>query len=111
MRATIWHNPRCSKSRAALALLEDAGADVTVIDYLKTPPAAAELRRLYDRAGMTPSEGLRTADPEALALVRADGATILATMAANPSLIERPLVETDKGVVLARPPAKVHDLL
>jgi arsenate reductase len=105
MKATIWHNPRCSKSRAALALLSAAGAEVTVIDYLATPPTAAELARLYARAGLTPRQGLR-ADAPALA----DDA-ILSAMAADPRIIERPLVETDRGVVLARPPELVHHIL
>ncbi|MDP1025854.1 ArsC/Spx/MgsR family protein [Sphingomonas sp. KR1UV-12] len=105
MKATIYHNPRCSKSRATLAILEEAGADVTVVEYLKAPLTADELARLYARAGMTPREGLR-ADAPAIA----DDA-ILAGMAANPAIIERPLVETDMGVVLARPPERVRDIM
>ncbi len=111
MKATIYHNPRCSKSREALALLQDAGADVTVIEYLKTPPSRAELARLYARAGMTPREGLRTAEDGAEALKAASDDRILAAMAADPILIERPLVETDKGVRLGRPPEKVREIL
>src|SRR3546814_14994803 len=67
MMATILHNPRCSKSREALAILEAAGAEVTVIDYLKAPPSAADLKALYARAGMTPREGLRNAETGAKA--------------------------------------------
>src|SRR3546814_3991617 len=100
MKATILHNPRCSKSREALAILEAAGAEVTVIDYLKAPPSAADLKALYARAGMTPREGLRTAETGAKALTHADDDAILAAMTADPILIERPLVATDKGVVL-----------
>ncbi|MCM8730784.1 arsenate reductase (glutaredoxin) [Hephaestia sp. GCM10023244] len=111
MKATIWHNPRCSKSRQALAILEDAGAEVTVIDYLKNPPGAGDLKALYARAGMTPREGLRTAEAGAKPLKDADDAAILAAMAADPILIERPLVATDKGVVLGRPPEKVREIL
>ena len=111
MKATIYHNPRCSKSREALALLQDAGADVTVIEYLKTPPSRAELARLYARAGMTPREGLRTAEDGAKALKAASDDRILDAMAADPILIERPLVETDKGVRLGRPPEKVREIL
>ncbi len=105
MKATIWHHPRCSKSRAALALLHAAGADVTVIDYMKTPPGIGELARLYARAGLTPRQGLRGDAPQL-----ADDA-ILAAMAADPAIIERPLVETERGVVLARPPERVHLIL
>lgn len=111
MKATIFHNPRCSKSREALALLEDAGADVTVVEYLKTPPSRAELARLYAKAGMTPREGLRAAEDAAKRLKGASDDTILDAMAADPILIERPLVETDKGVRLCRPPEKVREIL
>lgn len=105
LKATIYHNPRCSKSRAALAILQDAGADIVVVEYLKAPPTAAELARLYARAGLTPRDGLR---PDAPTL--ADDA-ILSAMVADPTIIERPLVETDKGVVLARPPERVRGIL
>jgi len=111
VKATIYHNPRCSKSRQTLALLEDAGADVTVIEYLKTPPSREELKRLYAKAGMTPREGLRTAEEGAKALRTASDDAILDAMAADPILIERPLVETDKGVRLGRPPEKVREIL
>ncbi|OWK32518.1 ArsC/Spx/MgsR family protein [Sphingomonas mucosissima] len=106
MKATIWHNPRCSKSREALALLHAAGADVTIVEYLKTPPGREELARLYARAGIAPRDGLRKDAPKATSDEDA-----LDTMAADPATIERPLVETDKGVVLARPSERVHDIL
>ncbi|MCP3735215.1 arsenate reductase family protein [Sphingomonas sp. RP10(2022)] len=111
MKATIYHNPRCGTSRTTLALLTEAGADVTVIEYLNHPPTVADLSRLYARAGITPREGLRLTEPAARALADADDATILEAMAIDPILIQRPLVETDKGVVLARPPEKVLTIL
>lgn len=111
MKARILHNPRCSKSREALAILNDAGADVEVVEYLKTPPSAAELKRLYAKAGITPREALRTAEPAAKTLRQADDATLLEAMASDPILIERPLVETDKGVRLGRPPERVREIL
>ncbi|WP_448661746.1 arsenate reductase (glutaredoxin) [Sphingomonas sp. CJ20] len=111
MKATLYHNPRCSKSREALAILQEAGADVTIVEYLKTPPSRDTLARLYARAGMTAREGLRTAETEAKALKGADDDAILDAMAANPILIERPLVETDKGVRLGRPPEKIREIL
>jgi arsenate reductase len=111
VKATIYHNPRCSKSRETLALLENAGADVTVIEYLKTPPSREELKRLYAKAGMTPREGLRTAEDGARALKTASDDAILDAMVADPILIERPLVETEKGVRLGRPPEKVREIL
>ncbi len=111
MKATIYHNPRCSKSRETLALLETAGANVTVIEYLKTPPSREELKRLYAKAGMTPREGLRTAEDGAKPLKTASDDAILDAMIADPILIERPLVETEKGVRLGRPPEKVREIL
>lgn len=106
MKATIWHNPRCSKSRQALGLLQDAGAEITIVEYLKVPPTRDDLSRLYDRAGLAPRDAMRKDAPAV-----ADDAAALDAMAANPALIERPIVETAKGVVLARPPERVQDIL
>lgn len=112
MKAVIWHNPRCSKSRETLALLnETPGVDVEVVDYLRTPPTRAELAAVYARGGMTPREGLRTREEGAKALKDADDAAILDAMAADPILIERPLVITEKGVRIGRPPEKVREIL
>ncbi|MES2336591.1 MAG: arsenate reductase (glutaredoxin) [Pseudomonadota bacterium] len=111
MNATIWHNPRCSKSREALALLTAAGASVTIVEYLKTPPSRAELSRIYARAGMTAADGLRRSEPAAASLVGASDDAILDAMVADPKLIERPLVETDKGARLGRPPETVLEIL
>jgi arsenate reductase len=111
MKATIYHNPRCSKSRETLALLQDAGADVEIVEYLKTPPTRTKLAALYATAGMTPRQGLRTAEDAAKPLKDASDDAILDAMAANPILIERPLVETAKGVRLGRPPEKVREIL
>jgi len=115
MKAAIYHNPNCGTSRSTLAILREAGADVTVIDYLKTPPAKAELARLYARAGITPRQGLRAKEQLARDLDLVEGAVsddaILEAMVENPILIERPLVETDKGVRLARPAESVREIL
>ena len=113
MKATIWHNPNCGTSRNTLAILEDAGADVTVIEYLKNPPGAEKLAQLYRDAGITPQQGLRTkgTDAEERGLPSASDAQVLAAMAAEPKLIERPLVETDKGVRLCRPQEVVREIL
>lgn len=111
VKATIYHNPRCSKSRETLAILVDAGADVTIIEYLKTPPPRDELARLYAKGGMSPRDGLRKAEDAAKPLKGEGDDAILDAMAADPILIERPLVETDKGVVIGRPPEKVREIL
>ena len=112
MKATIWHNPNCGTSRKTLAILEETpGVEVEVIQYLKTPPSRERLAGLYARAGITPREGLRTKQDEAKALLDASDDAILDAMMANPVLIERPLVETDKGVRLCRPQERVRDIL
>ena len=114
MKATIWHNPNCSKSRAALELLEQtAGIELAVVQYLKSPPSAEKLAQLYRDAGMAAREGLRTTGTDAVerGLTRADDATVIAAMAADPKLIERPLVETEKGVRLGRPTERIKDIL
>ena len=113
MKATILHNPACGTSRKALDILETEGADVTIVEYMKTPPSRDELVRLYARAGITPRKGLRSKEPLAaeLGLAEADDEAILDAMTAHPILINRPLVETDKGVRLCRPQDIVRELL
>lgn len=113
MKATIWHNPNCGTSRKTLALLEEAGVDLTVVEYLKNPPSADKLAQLYRDIGITPQQGLRLrgTDAEERGLPGADDQTVLAAMVAEPILIERPLVETDKGARLCRPQEKVQEIL
>jgi arsenate reductase (glutaredoxin) len=115
MKATIYHNPMCGTSRKTLEILRDSGADVWIHEYLKQPPSRDELKRLYDRAGITPREGLRAKEPLASELgLTATGVTddeILDAMAKHPILIERPIVETANGVRLCRPQDKVREIL
>jgi len=115
MKATIYHNANCGTSRKTLQILEEAGADITIIHYLKTPPSKAELKRLYERAGIGPRQGLRAKEQLARDLDLVEGAVsdaaILEAMVENPVLIERPLVETEKGVRLCRPQEKVREIL
>ena len=114
MQATIWHNPKCGTSRKTLAILENLSkVDVTVVEYLKEPPTRDKLAQLYADAGMTPQEGLRLrgTDAEERGLLDADADTVLDAMAADPILINRPLVETEKGVALCRPQDEVLKLL
>ncbi|AWW73795.1 arsenate reductase (glutaredoxin) [Erythrobacter sp. KY5] len=114
MKATIWHNPKCGTSRKTLAILENLKMiDLTVVEYLKDPPTREKLAQLYTDAGITPAEGLRIRGTDATerGLPDADADTILDAMVADPILIERPLVETEKGVALCRPQDKVLDLL
>ena len=115
MKATIYHNPKCGTSRKTLEILEREGADVTVIEYLRQPPSKAELKRLYASAGLSPRQGLRAKEPLAQDLDLVEGAVsedaILDAMVDNPILIDRPLVETEKGVRLCRPQDKVREIL
>ena|SRR5438094_9806470 len=115
MKATIYHNPNCGTSRKTLDILKESGADVNVIQYLKTPPSRDELARLYKRAGITPRQGLRKKEPLAAELGLLDEKVsddrILDAMVEHPILIERPLVETGKGVKLCRPQDEVRAIL
>lgn len=114
MKATIWHNPNCGTSRNTLAILEEReGVDVEIIEYLKCPPSREKLAQLYADAGMNPAEGLRLRGTDAgeRGLAGADADTVLDAMAAEPILIERPLVETPKGVRLCRPKERVEEIL
>ena len=115
MKATIHHNPRCGTSRKTLEILKDSGLEVMVNEYLTTPPGRDELIRLYNRAGITPREGLRAKEPLAdeLGLNRPDVTDdeVLDAMVTHPILINRPLVETDLGVRLCRPQDLVREII
>lgn len=115
MKATIYHNPMCGTSRKTLEILENEGADVTVIEYLQAPPSREELKRLYGRAEITAREGLRAKEPLAEELGLTDPSVsdddILDAMMEHPILIQRPLVETEKGVRLCRPQEEARQLL
>ena len=114
MKATIWHNPKCGTSRKTLAILEERDdVELTVVQYLKDPPTRDKLAQLYADAGITPQEGLRLrgTDAEERGLPDADADAVLDAMAAEPILINRPLVETEKGVRLCRPQDVVLEIL
>ena len=115
MKAIIFHNPMCGTSRKTLEILRDEGCNISVREYLKTPPTRAELEALYRRAGISPRAGLRRKEPLAaeLDLNRADVSDeeVLDAMALHPTLIERPIVETSNGVRLCRPQDKVREIL
>ena len=114
MKATIWHNPKCGTSRNTLAILQERDdIELEVVEYLKNPPSRDKLAQLYDDAGITPQQGLRIkgTDAQERGLPAADADTVLDAMAAEPILIERPLVETEKGVRLCRPKEKVEEIL
>lgn len=113
MTVTIYHNPRCGKSRQTLDILRQRGIEPTVIEYLKTPPTAAELKSILGKLGIGPRDLVRRKeaaeagiDPQAL-----DGDALIAAMVANPITIERPIVITPKGAALGRPPENVEKIL
>jgi arsenate reductase len=111
----IYHNPRCSKSRATLALLNEYGKDVEVINYLDTPPSAAELAALLKQLGMPARELLRTGEAEYQSLELADPSldedALIAAMITHPKLIERPIVVANGKAAIGRPPEAVLAIL
>ncbi|MBF0213187.1 MAG: arsenate reductase (glutaredoxin) [Magnetococcales bacterium] len=111
----IWHNPRCSKSRAALKLLEDQGLHPQVQLYLESPPSAEELERTLDALQLEPHQLLRTSEPLCkelgLNLTLPGRSELIALMVAHPRLIERPVVISGDRAVLGRPPENVLELL
>jgi arsenate reductase (glutaredoxin) len=115
MTTTIYHNPLCGTSRKTLEILRESGEEPRIVEYLKTPPDRDDLKRLYERAGIRPRDGLRTKEPLANELgLNRDEATdddILDAMVKHPILIERPIVETGKGVRLCRPQDRVREIL
>ncbi len=112
---TLYHNPRCSKSRAALALLEAEGQTLRIVRYLDTPPDVATLKKLLTTLGISARELLRSKEPEYAELGLDDSslseARLLAVMVAHPRLIERPIAVAGTRAVIGRPPEKVLELL
>lgn len=113
MAATLYHNPKCSTSRKALELLREKGVEPTVVEYLKTGWDAAALDRLTARTGVGLSGLLRRREEKAAALLAegASDAAIRAAMIAEPVLVERPIVETDKGACIGRPVESILEIL
>jgi len=109
---TIYHNPRCSKSRATLALLRERGIEPRVIEYLQTPPDVAELRRILSLLGMKPRQLLRPAEAKAAGVdAGLDDDGLIAAMVAHPQVIERPIVVAGDGARIGRPPTAVLEIL
>ena len=114
MALILWHNPRCSKSRQALALLQEHGADVTLRRYLDDAPSLAELQAVQAALDLPVIAMMRTGEAafKEMALSRDDdNATLLAAMAENPKLIERPVLISGSQAVIGRPPERVLELL
>jgi arsenate reductase (glutaredoxin) len=114
MAVTIYHNPNCSTSRKVLGWLQDKGIEPRVIEYLKTPPSAAELKRILKQMNARPHDILRRKGEAYEALgddSKLNADALIAKMLEEPVLIERPIVVTDKGAVLCRPPEKVWEVV
>jgi arsenate reductase len=111
---TVWHNPGCGSSKNAVEYLRQKGIEPEIYLYLKRKPSMAEIQAVLDKAGLKPSQLLRPGDAkvEAAGLyTQADEAKILAAMAANAAFIQRPVVITDKGAVIARPKTRIDEIL
>ncbi len=112
---TLYHNPRCSKSRGALELLEARGLAPTVVRYLETPLDAAQLKALLCKLGISARQLLRSGEDEYKALNLADAslseAQLIAAIAAHPKLMERPILETADKAIIGRPPENIVEIL
>ncbi|QYJ80139.1 arsenate reductase (glutaredoxin) [Shewanella acanthi] len=114
-QATIYHNPRCSKSRETLALLEQQGCQITVVEYLKAVPSADDIRTLLTKLNLTARQLMRTKEDEYKELGLADAnlseEALIEAMIATPKLIERPIVLANDKAVIGRPPENVLTIL
>ncbi len=113
MEVTIWHNPRCSKSRQTLQLLQDRGIEPQIVDYQKAPPSKAEITRVLNLLSCKASDVVRKGEKiyKELQLSNANDEALVAAMSKHPILIERPIVEANGKAALGRPPENVLDIL
>lgn len=115
MNVTIYHNPRCSKSRQALELLHQHGIEPTIVEYLKNPPGKKALKALLDRLEMEPRDLMRKQEaPYRENRLDDPGLTrdqLITALTEHPILLERPIVVTDEAAVVGRPPEKILDIL
>ena len=115
MSVTIYHNPRCSKSRQTLALLTERGVEPRIVEYLSAPPEAAELKRILGLLAMAPRDLMRKKEEPYAAKALADEGLsedeLVAAMIADPILIERPIVLANGKAAIGRPPEKVLEIL
>ena len=110
---TIYHNPRCSKSRQTLALIEEKNAPVTIVEYLKTPLNESEIKTLLTQLSLSPIEMMRTKETEFKEqnLKEASEEVLIQAMVNTPKLIERPIVTSETGAIIGRPPENVLTLI
>jgi arsenate reductase len=111
MNVTIYHNPRCSKSRQTLALIEEQGMTPTVVDYLTTPPSVAELTAILAKLGKAPEQIMRKKEAREEGIADLTGDDLIAALVAHPRAIERPIVVNGDKAALGRPPEDVLTIL
>ncbi len=114
MSIVVWHNPRCSKSRAGVKYLEEKGVDFSIVKYLDTPPSAEEIRAVLGKLGIPARELMRTKEAiyKTLNLKEVhDASALIAAMAEHPKLIERPVVIHGDKAVIARPAERIETIL
>jgi len=113
MPVTIYHNPRCSKSRQTLAILQDKGVDHNVVEYLTVPPSKAELKRILGLLGVKPADIVRIKEARdaGLDIAEMSDAALIDAMVATPIIIERPIVVAGDKAVMGRPPENVLSII
>lgn len=112
MKVTIYHNPRCTKSRQTLALLHEQGVEPEIVEYLKDPPDVPTLKKIIKQLGIEPGELIRKKEHKQLGLPATDDADeLIARMAEHPEIIERPIVVAGRHARLGRPPENVLEIL
>jgi arsenate reductase len=115
MAVTIWHNPKCATSRKVLEMIRQQGVEPQIIEYVKTPPSGADIKTALREMGLTARELLRrkgtSYDELGLDDPKLSDAALIAAMAEHPILIERPVVRSQKGSRLCRPPERVREIL
>ncbi len=115
MSTIIYHNPKCTKSRLTLALLQEHGIEPEIIEYLQTPPDAATLTNILQQLGISPGQFMRTGEDEYKAakdeLANLSEAELIAWIIDHPKVIQRPIVITKKGARIGRPPENVLEII
>ncbi|MBT7510293.1 MAG: arsenate reductase (glutaredoxin) [Rhodospirillaceae bacterium] len=109
MPVTIYHNPKCSKPRQTLALMQEKGVEPEIVEYLQTPPSAAELKEILGMLGLGPRDILRAKEEGIDADL--DGDQLIAAIVAHPRALERPIVVTDSRAAVGRPPENVLEII
>lgn len=112
MPVTIYHNPKCSKSRQTLALIQEKGVEPEIVEYLKTPPSAPELKEILGMLGLGPRDVLRAKEAKEEGIgTDLEGDQLIAAIVAHPRALERPIVVTDGKAAVGRPPENVLEII